>query len=134
MLPLSEVQTALYGALVPALSPVPVLDYAGPDQEYPFCTIGEFTAEEDDTLLDEGIGMDVLVHLWSRSPGMQQLQLMMSAVKDALHRATLSLPDGMQYVSTVCEFAQTLRDADGVTRHGVMRFRVMVFLAAAALR
>jgi len=134
MLPLSEVQTVLFGALTSALTPVPVLDYAGPDQDYPYCTIGEFTGEQEDTLTDEGVGMDVLIHLYSRLPGMQQLQLMMAAVKDALHGVTFSLPDGMQYVMTTWEFAQTLREPDGVTRHGVMRFRVSVFLAAAALR
>lgn len=131
MLPLAEVQAAVYAALVPALAPVPVLDVAGPNQSYPYATIGEFTAEHDDLLLDDGSSMEMMVHLWSRQPGMKELQMMMAMASDALHRRNLTLEGGMmQWVSSVLEYSATLRDADGVTRHGVMRFRVDVFQAA----
>ena len=131
MLPLSEVQAAVYTALVPALAPVPVLDYAGPNQTYPYCTIGELTAEHNDTLGEEGSALEVMVHLWSRQLGMLELQTMMAAAEAALHREKLTLSGALQCVAAVLEYSATLRDADGVTRHGVMRFRVMVFEAAA---
>lgn len=134
MLPLAEVQAAVYAALVPALAPVPVLDQAGPDQEFPYCTLGEFSAQEFDTLTDEAVDMDMTVHVWSRQPGMQEAQQMMRTAKDALHRKSFALPGGIQHVTTIWEFAQTLRDADGMTRHGVLRFRILTFQAAAALR
>lgn len=126
MLPLSEVQAQIYQALVPALAPVPVLDMAGPDQDYPFCTLGEFTAEQFDTVADQGVDMDVTVHIWSRQQGMQECQQLMQRAKDALHGRSLPAT-GFGWVATVWQFGQTLRDADGLTRHGVLRFRVSTF-------
>ena len=131
MLPLSEVQAAVYAALVPALAPVPVLDHAGNNQLYPYVTIGELAAEHDDTLGEEGSALEVMVHLWSRQPGMLELQTMMAQAEAAMHRAKLTLAGGLQWVASVLEYSATLRDADGVSRHGVMRFRVTVFQAAA---
>lgn len=131
MLPMSEVQAAVYAALVPALAPVPVLDHAGPNQTYPYCTIGELTAEHDDALADNGSALEVMVHLWSRQPGMLEVQTMMASVSNALHRQKLTLAGGLQWVASVLEYSATLRDADGVSRHGVMWFRVSVFQAAA---
>ena len=126
MLPLSEVQTALYAALVPALAPVPVLDLAGPDQEYPYITIGEMIAGHADTLNDQGVDIDMTVHIWSRERGMQECQQLMQTAKDALDRKTFPVT-GFQWVTTIWNYAQTMRDADGVTRHGILRFRVMTF-------
>ena len=132
MLPMSEVQAAVYAALVPALAPVPVLDYAGPNQTYPYCTIGELTAEHDDALADNGSALELMVHLWSRQPGMLEVQTMMAQAEAALHRKKLTLAGGLQWVSSVLGYTATLRDADGVTRHGVMRFRVIVFQTVSA--
>lgn len=126
MLPLSEVQTAIYAALTPALAPVPVLDLAGPDQEFPYCTIGEFIAEHDDPLVEQAVDMEITVHVWSRERGMQECQQIMAAAKDALDRQRLPA-SGFQWVDTIWIHAQTMRDADGVTRHGILRFRVMTF-------
>lgn len=126
MLPLSEVQTAIYAALVPAVAPVPVLDLAGPDQEYPYLTIGEFTAEHDDALTEQAVNFELTVHVWSRQGGMQECQQLMTATKDALDRRRLSAA-GFQWVDTIWHFAQTMRDPDGVTRHGILRFSVLTF-------
>ena len=126
MLPLSEVQTALYNALVPALAPVPVLDQAGPNQEYPYATFGEFIGGHDDTLSEQAVNLDVTVHLWSREPGMQQCQQLMTAAKNALDRQRLPAV-GFQWVTTIWLYAQTLREPDGRTRHGILRFQVQTF-------
>ena len=128
MLPLSEVQTAIYAALAPVLAPVPVLDQAGPNQEYPYCTIGEFVGGHDDTLREQAVNLDVTVHLWSREPGMQQCQQLMTLAKDALDRARLPAT-GFQWVTTIWLYAQTLREPDGETRHGILRFQVLTFQA-----
>ncbi len=127
MLPISEVQTALYTALTAALAPVPVLDLAGPDQRFPYCTMGEFTATPDDPVTaEQGVDLDMTLHVWSRQPGMQEIQQLMQTAKDALHHKQLAVT-GFQWVTTVWEMAQTMRDIDGVTRHGVMRFRILTF-------
>jgi hypothetical protein len=126
MLPLTEVQTAIFTALTPALAPVPVVDHAGPNQEYPYCTIGEFVAGHADTLGEQAVNMDVTVHLWSRQPGMQECQQLMTLAKDTLDRAVLPVT-GFQWVTAIWQYAQTLREPDGETRHGILRFQVMTF-------
>jgi hypothetical protein len=126
MLPLSAVQKAIYEALTPALAPVPVLDLAGPDQLYPYVTIGEFTGEQNDPLIEHGTNLEVNVHTWSRYPGMAETQRLMETAQSALDRQRFAI-EGAQWVDTIWIFAQTLRDPDGVTRHGVLRFRVVLF-------
>jgi hypothetical protein len=131
MLPLAEVQTALYAALTPALAPVPVLDRAGQNQAFPYVTIGEFIAVENDTLGDQAIDIEFTMHVWSRQAGMQEIEQLMARAKDALDRARLPVA-GFQWVTTIWNWAQTLRDPDGVTRHGILRFQIMTFQPAAA--
>ena len=130
MLPLSEVQTALVAALGPALAPVPVLDQVGPNQAYPYIALGEFVGDPADTLNEQGANLDVTVHVWSRQPGMQETQQLMTRVKDALDRQRLPAA-GFQWVDTIWTNALTLREPDGITRHGVLRFTVQTFSPAA---
>src|SRR5262245_21102174 len=66
MLPLSAVQETLYGVLTTALAPVPVLDHAGVNQVYPYVTIGEAIASHSDTLGEQGVDVEITVHVWSR--------------------------------------------------------------------
>lgn len=126
MLPLTKVQAAIFNALTPALAPVPVIDHAGPNQEYPYCTIGEFVGGHDDTLGEQAVNLDVTVHVWSRQPGMQECQQLMTLAKDTLDRARLPAA-GFQWVTTIWLYAQTLREPDGETRHGILRFQVLTF-------
>jgi hypothetical protein len=103
-----------------------VIDQAGPNQVYPYATIGEFFGEHADTLGDEAINLDVTVHLWSRQPGMQECQQLMETAKNTLDRAVLSVT-GFQWVTAIWTYAQTLREPDGMTRHGILRFQVQTF-------
>ena len=129
MLPLAEVQKAIFDALTPAVAPTLVLDQAGPNQPYPYVTIGEFIGGQADALTRQGNDLELTIHVWSRQPGFQQAGDLMTAIKNALDRQKFVIT-GAQWVDTVWNYAQTLRDADGITRHGVLRFRVMLFSKA----
>jgi hypothetical protein len=50
----------------------------------------------------------------------------MEAAKNALHRQSFPTGD-FQWVATIWTYAQTLRDPDGKTRHGILRFTVQAF-------
>src|SRR5262252_10195894 len=130
MLPLSGVQTGIYNALIPALDPVPVLDQVGPNQTFPYLTMGESIVVEDDTLDKQGVNIEFTVHVWSRQRGAQEIQDLMAQAKDALHDQRLPAV-GFQWVATKLIYGQTLRDVDGQTRHGILRFRVLTFEAPA---
>ena len=125
MLPLDGVQKALYDALTAALAPVPVLDY-GHNQAFPYVSIGEMIAGQDDALKEQSVNIECTVHVWSRQRGMLEMSSLMAAAKDALDRKVLPAV-GFQWVTTIWMYGQTMRDADGVTRHGILRFRVMTF-------
>jgi len=131
MLPLSGIQTSIYNALVPALSPVPVLDEAGPNQPFPYLTIGETISVKSDTLREQAVDAEITIHVWSRQPGAQETQSLMAIAKDALHDQRLPA-SGFQWVTTTWIYGQTVKDVDGITRHGILRFRVLTFQAAAA--
>jgi Protein of unknown function (DUF3168) len=126
VLPLSEVQTALFEALTSALAPVPVYDRVSVDQVYPYVTIGESVAEHSDTLREQSVDIEITVHVWSRQGGFQECQQIMLAAKDALDRETFSVQE-FQWVTTIWTYAQTLREPDGDTRHGILRFRILTF-------
>ena len=126
MFPLSEVQAAFFAALTPAVAPVPVLDAAGPNQAFPYVTIGEFLGSQTDTLREQGADLELTVHVWSRQAGMQECQQLMTRCKDALDRQRLPVA-GFQWVDTIWTYAQTLREPDGLTRHGILRFTVPTF-------
>ena len=49
----------------------------------------------------------------------------MEQIYDTLNNASLSVSGG-QAVNMKQEFLTTLVDADGITRHGIMRFRAVV--------
>src|SRR4051794_25679466 len=120
MLPLSAVQTQVWEILVPALAPVPVLDLAGPNQEYPYITLGEFVAAGADVLDSEAVNLDLTVHVWSRQKGMQECEQLMQTAKDALHGRRWPA-SAFWWVDTEWLYGQTMRDPDGLTRHGVLR-------------
>jgi hypothetical protein len=126
LLPIAAAQQAVYDALQAALAPVPVFDDAGVNQSYPYVTIGEFIGGHADTLNDEAADFEMTVHVWSRQPGMKECADLMEAAKNALHRVPLVSSD-FQWVDTIWNYAQTLRDPDGRTRHGVLRFRMLTF-------
>jgi hypothetical protein len=108
MLPLSAVQATFFETLTPALAPVPVLDQAGPNQLFPYVTIGEMIATEADGLTFQSIPLSLTVHVWSRQPGMLECQQLMTLAKDTLDRKSFPAT-GFQWVTTIWEYAQTLR-------------------------
>lgn len=91
--------------------------------QFPYVTIGEDTAAEWDG--DDFVGSEatVVIHVWSREEGRKECKIIQGYVEDALHRQTLSI-SGYNSVDCVREFAETLLDPDGRTRHGIQQFRV----------
>ena len=53
----------------------------------------------------------------------------MRTIYEALHRAEIAIIGG-QLVECMAEFQESFVDPDGLTRHGVIRFRLIVDSAA----
>ena len=123
------IQAAIYTALtgdatLTALVATRIVD--GPPQgtTFPYVVIGEFSGEPFDTKTQEGMDLDVTIHTWSEALGWKETADIMAAVLDALDKQSLSVT-GHSLVLLQFTFSDRFLDPDGVTRHGVQRFRVV---------
>lgn len=123
------VQNAVIDALkasAPLLALVKgVFDNVPQSTAFPYVTVGEDNHTEWDT--DEIIGSDcsITVHTWSRKRGRGETKNIQGHIYNALHRAELSHA-GYRFDSVNFETSNSFMDADGLTRHGVQTFRVLI--------
>ena len=106
------------------------LDHAVYDQppqnaKFPYVTLGEDTVVDWSTKLAPGEEITHTLHIWSQYPGMQELKTLIDQTIQALTISPLVI-SGFDVVVSAMDGIQTLRDPDGITRHGVLRFRFKV--------
>lgn len=118
-----NIQTAIYTRLSTQLT-TPVYDDVPQGSEYPYTVIGDDTsiAWDGDTFL--GAESTLTMHTWSRYSGRSEVKQIMADIYSALHRHDLVIQDA-HTVTCEWEFEETFLEADGETRHGVQRFRVI---------
>lgn len=127
-----DLQTALYTQMKTGS---PVLDETGSAVEiyddvpegasYPYVVLGEETAV-DVSAKDKDIFEHTLtIHAWSQYRGRRGIKAMMESIHDSLHNQSISV-SGASLVNLRQEFQTTLLENDGITRHGVIRFRAVV--------
>lgn len=125
----SAIQTAVYTTLSTALSVSVYSNGAAPDNTTArYVVIGDDTHIEWDTDGDTGFESTVTIHSWdndSASRGLLAIKVLMGQVYSALHRAELTIA-GYNFTGCEFEFSETFVESDGVTRHGVQRFRILV--------
>ena len=123
------VQTAIHARLTGDATLMATLD-AVHDQvpenaAFPYLTIGEDTASDFGTKTEQGQSLTLSLHAWSRAHGRRQVKDILARVHALLHEQALTVA-GFTHVMTRFEFTQTFRDPDGLTQHGVARYRVVV--------
>lgn len=126
------VQAALVAALK-AFAPLTALlsdgagsvyDHVPEDAGFPFLSVGESVARPFDDKSAGGMDQQVAIHSWSRQRGLKEVKTIMAAVVEALDRQELSLA-GHSLIDISFQFSDSLLDPDGLTRHGIQRFRVV---------
>lgn len=105
---------------------VAVYDDVPENTAYPYVVIGEETAANNGTKDVDGIEHTLTLHVWSQYRGRREIKEIMSSVYQLLHDAAITV-SGASLVNIRQEFNNTLMENDGITRHGVMRFRAVVF-------
>lgn len=126
----NALQAAIYGALSsdPQLTALigsgHVFDWNGPVPVFPSVTIGGDTAKEWSGSTFDGQETTIMVHSWSQGDGRKDVKTIMGHVYRILHRANLAV-SGQSLVFILWEFATTSLDPDGVSYHGVQRFRAI---------
>ena len=119
-----EVQKAIFAALDGNIA-APVFDAVPENQTAPYIVIGDDTAVAFDADLQTGFDMTLTIHTWSIYRGLKEVKTLMGEVYDLLNRATLAV-SGYTVLDIVNEYGQPFLDGDGVTRHGVQRFRILL--------
>src|SRR3990172_8595728 len=129
---LLAVQPAVYVALAAAAvvkaqvgDPARVYDAVPMNTTYPYIELGEVTARDFATKTTDGMEQTITLHAWSRYSGRKQVKDILKAIYDTLNNASLTVT-GHTLVLCRFEFADTVREEDGLTYHGVTRYRLIV--------
>ena len=124
-----QLQTAIYTALnVSAITTTlscGVYDEVIEGNTYPFITLGEETTIDYSTKTQTGGETTINIQIWSQYKGSKQTKEIMDKVHDLLHDSNLSVT-GFNLINLRFEYSDIMRDPDGITRHGVMRFRAII--------
>lgn len=124
----AEVQKAVFQALTAAniagVTEIRDTPIAKPTSaNFPFIELGAGQAIPADAGGDTGLEEYIDIHVYSRTGGQRQLKDIMQAVYAALHHQTLTVT-GRATAYAFLDSSRTLTEADGLTRHGVMTFRI----------
>lgn len=92
---------------------------------FPYVVIGDATEAPNDTMGRTGRDITITVHSWSRYKGQKQIKQLQNRVDELLDRWTPTVA-GWNTTKMLHEFYETFRDPDGITRHGVSRYRIHV--------
>ena len=74
---------------------------------------------------DNGLEAFINLHVGSQKEGTKEIRGLMDKCHSALHNVDLVLANGQ---SVLCQFLRhdVVIDSDGITRHGIMRFKLLV--------
>ena len=101
-----------------------IYDHVPADTAFPYVTLGETTVSDWSSKSFDGQEHLLTLHVWSRAKGRKEAKEIMALVYDTLHDAALAV-EGQELVNLRFDFAQTLKDPDGLTVHGVQRYRAV---------
>jgi len=102
-----------------------VYDHVPQDSAYPYIVAGDDSAIPFDTDNSIGSETDVTIHAWSRYRGRKEIKQVLDAIHAGLHRFALVVANAATVLCTF-EGSDSFTEEDGLTRHGVIRFRVIL--------
>ena len=109
--------TSTYGASV--------YDEVPEGSSFPYVSIGETTALDYSSNDVDGSEQTMTLHVWSQYRGTKETKNILDRQHDLLHDYSLSVT-GANLINLRFDFSDLLRDPDGITRHGVIRFRAIL--------
>jgi hypothetical protein len=119
--------TTLMGLAKKIWDGVPPGQYNGTlePNNFPYVVIGDSIETPDDSHTRFGSVDTITLHVWSRHQGDKEIKEIMGRMWQMLHHQPWAIPNYSRVMSRI-ELTESLRDPDGITRHGVMRVRVLV--------
>lgn len=110
---------------------VGVFDFVPDNSNFPYVSIGEFTANPNQTMDRYGQEVTMTIHIWSQSidphayAGMKQIEDIMEDIQRLLASSTFDI-ELWGNVGCWGDFSQTMLQGDGITRHGILRYRLIL--------
>jgi hypothetical protein len=129
--PSAPLQDAIYtrlsadAALVTTLGAA-VYDHVPDSYDFPYVAIGDLTEEANDTMGKTGRDFTLTLHSWSQFKGYDEIYDIQNRLDQLLDRWTPTVT-GWTATQMLREFFETFRDQDGITRHGVSRYRIHIY-------
>lgn len=102
-----------------------VFDNVPEDQEFPYIQIGSITGLPWDAMELAGEDMTLTFHVWSRYRGKKEMKEIMDDMYRILHDNRFGV-SGATVVVMKLDYSDDDIDPDGVTNHGVQRFRALI--------
>ena len=121
-------QTAVYNALSADATLVSavtgIYDFVPEGTAFPYVKVGDQTMVDGGTKNKKGNDFTLMIHTFSRYRGSKEIKEIMSLVYDVLHESSLSVSGAFNNMRF--EFSDIIKENDGLTTHGMQRFRVFV--------
>ena len=93
---------------------------------YPYVVMGEMTATDWSDKFEPGQEVYSTKHIWSQYKGKKEVVEMGDAILQALTKSTLDLGPNFRAVLNELDMNEIIVDIDGMTRHGIMRFKYLI--------
>ena len=103
-----------------------VYDFVPENTAFPYVKLGEDTAIDNGTKTLQGNEHTLVVQTFSRYRGSKEIKDIMARIYTVLHESSLTV-SGASLVNLRFEFSDVLKENDGLTTHGLQRFRAIVF-------
>ena len=130
---INAVQAAIYNALAGELGIGVVFDAVPENKPGRYVVIGDDTTNPWDTDDANGFNMTCTIHTYQTNIGTsgttplgyKGVKEYMGRIYNALHGVALPVT-GYNALRCIQEFSDVMRSADGISRHGVQRFRILI--------
>ena len=117
-------QQAVHARLTGQIT-TPVYDHVPADATMSYVVIGEDTVSSEDDKTGALHRVTLTLHVWSRHRGRKEVKQILGEVYTALHQAPLVV-SGFDLLWIRFDFEDSFIDADGITYHGVQRYRCLL--------
>lgn len=128
MNPFDPIQAAIYSKLTPALAGLAAVydEYPAKDTAaFPYVIIGEASSRAWRTASRHGEEVFCTIHTFSRYQGNAEANAIMAVIDEEMAYQPLNL-EGYMLVGCYFDDRRIMRDPDGLTRHGVVTYRLQV--------
>ena len=103
-----------------------VYNFVPQNTAYPYVQVGDDSMADNSTKDLDGNVHSIMIHTWSRYRGDKEAKEIMARIYELLHNSSLSV-SGASLVNARFETSDILNDPDGITKHGVQRFRFVIY-------